>query len=146
MKIMFHSTSKALSSEWHITGCASKHIHGATTRHTLFTGCINICRMVLNLPRNRDTYFGSIKHIHDINMKISLKPKNIIVSSMEDLKHKKAEHKWFWIFRNESNVDLLLRQARWRSYTATVWSSNNTKNMVSKKTPTKRTPELTQKS
>jgi hypothetical protein len=37
------------------------------------------------------TYLGSIKHIHNINMKISLKPKNIIVSSMEDLQHKDTE-------------------------------------------------------
>jgi hypothetical protein len=31
------------------------------------------------------SYLGSVKHIHNINMKVPLKPKDIIVSSMEDL-------------------------------------------------------------
>jgi hypothetical protein len=31
------------------------------------------------------SYLGSVKHIHNINMKVPLKPKDIIVSSVEDL-------------------------------------------------------------
>ena len=106
MKIVFHSTSKALSSEW-----LRKQKYTWGNYQTYYVHRLHKYLQNPTKPtRNSGTYFGSIKHIHDINMKISLKPKNIVVSSVEDLKHK-AEHKWLWLLRNESNVDLLLRQA-----------------------------------